>query len=114
MSRDLKIFVVDTGPLITLAAARSLDYLLYANADIVLPDAVLHEATYDAARLGNRVKGKQARGAAPMLLRAKMRKVELRISRVFSRNRGACSNMIGRGDRKVRLYVNSQTAEAGR
>jgi hypothetical protein len=52
MSRDLKIFVVDTGPLITLAVARSLDYLLYVDADIVIPDAVLHEATYDAARLG--------------------------------------------------------------
>lgn len=52
MSRDLKIFVVDTGPLITLAAARSLDYLLYVDADVIIPDAVLHEATRDAARLG--------------------------------------------------------------
>src|ERR1700724_3984147 len=50
--RDLKIFVVDTGPLITLAVAQSLDYLLFVDADIVIPDAVLHEATYDAARLG--------------------------------------------------------------
>jgi hypothetical protein len=50
--RDLKIFVVDTGPLITLAVAQSLDYLLFVDADIVVPDAVLHEATYDAARLG--------------------------------------------------------------
>lgn len=52
MPRDLKLFVVDTGPLITLAAAESLDYLLYIDADIVIPDAVLHEATRDAARLG--------------------------------------------------------------
>lgn len=52
MSRDLKLFVVDTGPLITLAVARSLDYLLYVDADVVIPDAVLHEATRDAARLG--------------------------------------------------------------
>lgn len=52
MPRDLKIFVVDTGPLITLAVAQSLDYLLYAEADLVIPDAVLHEATRDAARLG--------------------------------------------------------------
>ena len=52
MSRDLKLFVVDTGPLITLAVARSLDYLLYVNADLIIPDAVLHEATRDAARLG--------------------------------------------------------------
>ncbi len=49
---DLKIFVVDTGPLITLAVAQSLDYLLLVNADIIIPDAVLHEATRDAARLG--------------------------------------------------------------
>ena len=52
MGRDLKLFVVDTGPLITLAAAQSLDYLLYVNADVVIPDAVLHEATRDANRLG--------------------------------------------------------------
>ncbi len=29
MSRELKLFVVDTGPLITLAVAQSLDYLLF-------------------------------------------------------------------------------------
>jgi predicted nucleic acid-binding protein len=52
MARDLKLFVVDTAPLITLAVAQSLDYLLFINADIVIPDAVLHEATRDAARLG--------------------------------------------------------------
>jgi hypothetical protein len=52
MARDLKLFVVDTGPLITLAVARSLDYLLYIDAGLVIPDAVLHEATRDAARLG--------------------------------------------------------------
>jgi len=52
MARDLTIFVVDTGPLITLAVAQSLDYLLFVNADVVIPDAVLHEATFDAARLG--------------------------------------------------------------
>jgi len=43
MSRDLKLFVVDTGPLINLASAQSLDYLLYVNADVVIPDAVLYE-----------------------------------------------------------------------
>jgi len=52
MTGDLKIFVVDTGPLITLAVARSLDYLLLINADVIIPDAVLHEATFDASRLG--------------------------------------------------------------
>lgn len=53
MTVGLKIFVVDTGPLITLAAAGSLDYLLYVEgAEIVIPDAVLYEATHDASRLG--------------------------------------------------------------
>jgi hypothetical protein len=52
MSRSLKLFVVDTGPLITLAAAQSLDYLLFVGADVVIPDAVLYEATHDASRLG--------------------------------------------------------------
>jgi hypothetical protein len=52
MSRDLKLFVVDTGPLITLSVAQSLDYLLYIDADLVIPDAVLHEATFDADHLG--------------------------------------------------------------
>jgi len=37
MQRDLKLFVVDTGPLITLAAAQSLGYLLYVDADVVIP-----------------------------------------------------------------------------
>ncbi len=53
MPSRLKIFVVDTGPLITLAAARSLDYLLNVDgADLIVPDAVLYEATHDASRLG--------------------------------------------------------------
>jgi hypothetical protein len=45
MSHSLKLFVIDTGPLITLAVANALDYLLYVQADIVIPDAVLYEAT---------------------------------------------------------------------
>jgi hypothetical protein len=52
MSHSLKLFVIDTGPLITLAVANALDYLLYVQADIVIPDAVLYEATHDAAKLG--------------------------------------------------------------
>jgi hypothetical protein len=52
MSYKIKLFVIDTGPLITLAVANSLDYLLYVQADIVIPDAVLYEATHDAAKLG--------------------------------------------------------------
>jgi hypothetical protein len=52
MSHSLKLFVIDTGPLNTLAVANALDYLLYVQADIVIPDAVLYEATHDAAKLG--------------------------------------------------------------
>lgn len=46
------LFVLDTGPLITLAAAESLDYLLYPNVPVVIPDAVFYEATRDSAKLG--------------------------------------------------------------
>lgn len=37
-----KLIVTDTGPLITLAAADSLDYLLYPDAPVYIPDAVLY------------------------------------------------------------------------
>ncbi len=47
-----KLLIVDAGPLITLAAAASLDYLLYANGAVIIPDAVFFEATRDASRLG--------------------------------------------------------------
>jgi hypothetical protein len=35
----VSLYVLDTGPLITLAAADSLDYLLYPNVLVVIPDA---------------------------------------------------------------------------
>ncbi len=46
------LYVFDTGPLITLAAAQSLDYLLYPNVTVVIPDAVFYEATRDTSKLG--------------------------------------------------------------
>lgn len=46
------LFVTDTGPLITLAAAESLDYLLLTPLDVVVPDAVVYEATKDVDALG--------------------------------------------------------------
>ena len=53
MSRPrASLFVLDTGPLITLAAADSLDYLLYPNVPVVIPDAVFYEAARDSAKLG--------------------------------------------------------------
>jgi hypothetical protein len=45
MSVDVRIIVTDAPPLITLAAAKSLDYLLYPGLPVVIPDAVFHEAT---------------------------------------------------------------------
>lgn len=48
----MKLIVADTGPLITLAAAASLDYLLYAGVGLFIPDAVLYEATVKAGALG--------------------------------------------------------------
>lgn len=54
MSDDLqaRLIVMDTGPLITLAAADSLDYLLYPHVPVYIPDAILYEATRDAQALG--------------------------------------------------------------
>jgi hypothetical protein len=48
----VSLFVLDTGPLITLAAADSLDYLLYPKVSVIIPDAVFYEATRDSAKLG--------------------------------------------------------------
>ncbi len=48
----ISLYVLDTGPLITLGAAHSLDYLLYPNIAIVVPDAVFYEATRDTPKLG--------------------------------------------------------------
>jgi hypothetical protein len=48
----VSLYVLDTGPLITLAAAESLDYLIYPRVPIVIPDAVFYEATRDSAKLG--------------------------------------------------------------
>lgn len=47
-----KLIVMDTGPLITLAAADSLDYLIYPALPVYVPDAVFYEATRDADMLG--------------------------------------------------------------
>ena len=47
-----KLIVTDTGPLITLAAADSLDYLLYPDVPVYVPDAVLYEATVRSDALG--------------------------------------------------------------
>ena len=52
MPVDVRIIVSDTPPLITLAAAKSLDYLLYPALPVIIPDAVFVEATNTAGKLG--------------------------------------------------------------
>lgn len=52
MAIDIRIIVTDAAPLITLAAAQSLDYLLYPDLPVLIPDAVFHEATAAAGKLG--------------------------------------------------------------
>lgn len=47
-----RLIVMDTAPLITLAVADSLDFLLYPGVPVAIPDAVLYEATRDAEALG--------------------------------------------------------------
>jgi len=52
MPLEVAIIVTDSPPLITLAAARSLDYLLFPALPVIIPDAVFHEATSAAGKLG--------------------------------------------------------------
>jgi hypothetical protein len=52
MAVEVAIIVSDVPPLITLAAAQSLDYLLYPELPVIIPDAVLYEATQAGGKLG--------------------------------------------------------------
>lgn len=52
MALEVRIVVTDAAPLITLAAAKSLDYILYPDLPVIIPDAVFHEATAAAGKLG--------------------------------------------------------------
>jgi hypothetical protein len=52
MPVDVRLIVSDAPPLITLAAARSLDYLFYPALPVLIPDAVFHEATAAIGKLG--------------------------------------------------------------
>jgi hypothetical protein len=49
---DVRLIVTDAPPLITLAVGKSLDYLLYPELPVLIPDAVFHEATAAAGKLG--------------------------------------------------------------
>ena len=46
------LFVMDAGPLLTLAAADALDYLKLPNVPVYVPDAVFYEATVKFGALG--------------------------------------------------------------
>ncbi|MBF0135831.1 MAG: hypothetical protein HQL65_06300 [Magnetococcales bacterium] len=50
-----KLLVTDTGPLIALATADALGYLLYPGVPVHIPDAVLYEATVKSGSLGANV-----------------------------------------------------------
>lgn len=52
MAIDTALIVTDAPPLITLAAALSFDSLLYPALPVIVPDAVFHEATSAADKLG--------------------------------------------------------------
>jgi predicted nucleic acid-binding protein len=48
----LSIIVTDTGPLITLAVADSLDVLLLPDLPVIIPDMVRHEVIQDLSKPG--------------------------------------------------------------
>lgn len=52
MAIEVALIVLDMSPLITLAAAERLDYLLYPELPVIIPDAVFYEATRQIDRLG--------------------------------------------------------------
>jgi hypothetical protein len=52
MAVEVAVIITDTPPLITLAAAQRLDYLLYPTLPVIIPDAVFYEATGQIDRLG--------------------------------------------------------------
>ena len=47
-----RILITDTSSLITLAVADSLDYLTVGGIQIIIPDAVYYEATFDVQKMG--------------------------------------------------------------
>ena len=60
-----KLIVTDTGPLITLAAADVLDYLLYPGVVVYVPDAVLYEATINSNAIGTAGLARSSRACRP-------------------------------------------------
>jgi hypothetical protein len=52
MAVEVALIVADAPPVITLAAAQSLDYLLYPDLFVIIPDAMFYEATSQIDKLG--------------------------------------------------------------
>ena len=52
MSKRISLIVADSGPLITLAMADSLDVLLRQNQRVIIPDMVKFEVTRDISKPG--------------------------------------------------------------
>jgi hypothetical protein len=52
MAVGVRLIVADAPPLITLAVAKGLDYLLYPELPVLIPDAVFHEATAAGGKPG--------------------------------------------------------------
>jgi hypothetical protein len=52
MPVEVSLIVTDAPPLITLASAQRLDYLLYPELPVIIPDAVYYEATGQIDKLG--------------------------------------------------------------
>ena len=50
--KDFSLIVTDSGPLITLAAANSLDVLLLPGLPVIVPDMVRFEVIRDLSKLG--------------------------------------------------------------
>jgi hypothetical protein len=68
MAVEVAVIVTDTPPLITLAAAQRLDYLLYPALPVIIPDAVFYEATGQIDRLGAQEIIDWQRGRHPAVL----------------------------------------------
>lgn len=49
---NISLIVTDSGPLITLAIARSLDVLFLSNLPVIVPDMVRHEVIQDRSKPG--------------------------------------------------------------
>lgn len=93
MTISIKIMVMDAAPLIYLAAGRSLDYLLYPQLPVLIPDAVFYEATAATDKLGAR--------EIVAWYRANLSRVRIEPTTIFQRETKALEVLGGRLARDV-------------